>query len=103
VGLGGAGQFTPEATQVHCCEPLANWIPTSQVADPPYGSQKGAVAAQSLLAVQAPPAATSAAQVPFRQRELLSHGTVALQGAGGLLVALPAAVQADTPAVLVAQ
>jgi len=96
---GGVGQFTPEATQVHCCDPLAKRIPSSQVADPPYGSQKPPLA-HSLLATQGVPATRRGMQVPFAQYELLSHGTVA-HDEGGLLV--PSGMHLKMPELFAAQ
>ena len=56
--------------------------------------------AQSLSAVQLPPAATSGMQVPFAQRELLSQGAVVQSDAA---VLVPSAVQIETFWALVAQ
>jgi hypothetical protein len=79
---------------------LAKRIPSSQAADPPYGSQKPPLA-HSLLATQGVPATRRGMQVPFAQYELLSHGTVALHDEGGLLV--PSGMQLEMPEAFAAQ
>jgi hypothetical protein len=76
---------------------VENESPVSQTAGLENGSQKPPEA-QSVVAEQAAWEATNGMQTPFAQRELLSHGTVALQVDAAPLV--PAAVQTETAPVV---